>query len=169
MANTTRFLDTFAHEIINSGETGTALGKRTLGFLNTVRISAANDASKISRLRENIYYDALGIKHGNNKERSLLTLEALAATKTAAELVRKTYRKPEPPKDKAKKPDNKFRKDKSGTDDKPKPQQAEKSQYNNKSGYKSDSGRSGSKHRSKSGGGSSKKQSDQGNDGEKSE
>ncbi|KAG0372624.1 hypothetical protein BGX24_012798 [Mortierella sp. AD032] len=60
-------------------------------------------------LRENIYYDALGIKHGNNKERSLLTLEALTATKTAAELVRKTYRKPEPPKDKTKKPDNKVR------------------------------------------------------------
>ncbi|KAG0253503.1 hypothetical protein BGZ95_006301, partial [Linnemannia exigua] len=30
MANTTRFFDTFAHEIIDSGEAGSDLGKRTL-------------------------------------------------------------------------------------------------------------------------------------------
>jgi len=169
MANSTRFYDTCAHEIVNSGEASSKIGKRMLSFLNTIRISAANDASKISRLRENLYYDALGIKHGNNKERSLLTLESLAATKAAADMVRKTYKKPEPPKDKTKKPDNKYGKDKSRTGDKPKDQQSGKSQSNGKSGYKSDGGKSGGKHWNKSSGGSGKKQPDQGNDGEKSE
>ncbi|KAF9382810.1 hypothetical protein CPC16_009193 [Podila verticillata] len=126
MANTTWFYGTFAHEIIDPGEADSDFSKRTLGFLNTVHISAANDTSRISRLWINIYYDTLGIKDGNNKERSLPTLEALAATKAAAELVRKTYRKSEPPKDRTKKPDNKFWKDKSGTDDKPKQQQTGK-------------------------------------------
>ncbi|KAF9014682.1 hypothetical protein BGZ52_006443 [Haplosporangium bisporale] len=149
-----------------------------LSFLNTICISAANDASKISRLQENIYYEALGIKHGNNKERSLLTLESLAATKAAADMVQKTYKKPKPPKDKTKKPDNKYGKDKSRTGDKPKDQQSSKSQYNgksgykaegSKSGYKSDSSRSGGKHWNKSSRGSSKKQPDQGNNGERSD
>ncbi|KFH63778.1 hypothetical protein MVEG_10471 [Podila verticillata NRRL 6337] len=92
MANTTWFYGTFAHEIIDPGEADSDFSKRTLGFLNTVHISAANDTSRINRLWINIYYDTLGIKDGNNKERSLPTLEALAATKAAAELVRKTYR-----------------------------------------------------------------------------
>ncbi|KAF9322970.1 hypothetical protein BGZ91_003916 [Linnemannia elongata] len=117
LAHTTRFYDTFAHEVIKSGVSDSALGKRTLDFLNTVRISTAHDASRITRMRENLYLDELGIKH---KEESLFNLESLAAKKAAAD----PY---EPPKDKTKKPDDKSNKDKSG--------------YkcdNDKSGYKSD-------------------------------
>ncbi|KAG9062269.1 hypothetical protein KI688_006601 [Linnemannia hyalina] len=178
LAHTTRFYDTLAHEIIKNKESDSAHGKRTLGFLNTVRISASHDASRISRMRENLYLDELGIKHGNDKEESLFTLESLAAKKAAADLVRKTYKKYEPPKDKTKKPDNKSIKDKSATDDTPKDQQLGKSQPkdksgyrsdNGKSGYKSDGGKYGSKPRYKSGGGQGRKQPDQGNDGEESD
>ncbi|KAF9138865.1 hypothetical protein BGX20_007711, partial [Mortierella sp. AD010] len=102
LAHTTRFYDTCAHEIINSGESNSTIGKRMLSFLNTVRISASHDASRISRMRENLYLDELGIKHGNDKEESLFTLDSLAARKAAAELVRKTYKKYEPPRDKFK-------------------------------------------------------------------
>ncbi|KAG9061074.1 hypothetical protein KI688_002271 [Linnemannia hyalina] len=178
LAHTTRFYDTLAHEIIKNKESDSAHGKRTLGFLNTVRISASHDASRISRMRENLYLDELGIKHGNDKEESLFTLESLAAKKAAADLVRKTYKKYEPPKDKTKKPDNKSIKDKSATDDTPKDQQSGKSQPkdksgyrsdNGKSGYKSDGGKYGSKPRYKSGGSQGRKQPDQGNDGEESD
>ncbi|KAG9060776.1 hypothetical protein KI688_008894 [Linnemannia hyalina] len=179
LAHTTRFYDTCAHEIVNSGKVDM---EHILSFLNTVRISTSHDASRISRMRENLYLDELGIKHGNDKEESLFTLESLAAKKAAADLVRKTYKKYEPPKDRTKKPDNKFTKDKSGTGDKPKDQQSGKSQSKDKSGYKSDNGKSGyksgyksdggksdGKSRYKSGGGQGRKQPDQGNDGEKSD
>lgn len=178
LAHSTRFYDTYAHEIVRAGDFDSALGRQTLSFLNTVRISASHDASRISRMRENLYLDELGIKHGNDKEESLFTLESLAAKKAAADLVRKTYKKYEPPKDKTKKPDNKPNKDKSGSGDKPKDKQSGKSQFKDKSGYKSDSGKSGyksdggksgNKPWNKSGGGHGKKQSDQGNDGEKSD
>ncbi|KAG9070401.1 hypothetical protein KI688_009738 [Linnemannia hyalina] len=174
LAHTTRFYDTLAHEIIKNKESNSAHGKRTLGFLNTVRISASHEASRISRMRGNLYLDELGIKHGNDKEESLFTLESLAAKKAAADLVRKTYKKYEPPKDKTKKPN----KDRSGSGDKPRDQQSGKSQSKDKSGYKSDSGKSGyksdggksgGKSWNKSGGGQGKKRSDQGNDGEKSD
>ncbi|KAG9063588.1 hypothetical protein KI688_004473 [Linnemannia hyalina] len=88
-------------------------------------------------MRKTLYLDKLDIKHGNDKEEFLFTLESLAAKKAVADLVRKTYKKYEPPKDKTKKPDNKSTKDKS--DD-------------GKSGYKSDGGKSGGKPRYKSGG-----------------
>ena len=175
LAHTTRFYDTCAHEIVKYGKTDP---EHMLSFLNTVRISASRDASRISRMRENLYLDELGIKHGNDKEESLFTLESLAAKKAAADLVRKTYKKYEPPKDKTKKPDNKTNKDKSGSGDKPKDKQSGKSQPKDKSGYKSDGGKSGyksdggksgGKSWNKSGGGQGKKQSDQGNDGEKSD
>ncbi|KAG0069127.1 hypothetical protein BGZ89_003468 [Linnemannia elongata] len=173
LAHTTRFYDTFAHEVIKSGVYDSALVKRTLGFLNTVRISIAHDASRISRMRENLYLDELGIKH---KEESLFNLESLAAKKAAADPVRKTYKKYEPRKDKTKKPDDKSSKDKSGSNNYPKNQQDDKSQFkyksgykcdNDKLGYKSDGSKSGGKLWSKLGGGQGKKQSDQGNDREK--
>ncbi|OAQ24785.1 hypothetical protein K457DRAFT_1910073 [Linnemannia elongata AG-77] len=177
LAHTTRFYDTFAHEVIRDGEYNSAQIKHMLGFLSTVRISASHDASRISRMRENLYLDELGIKHGNDKEEPLFTLESLAK-KTAADLVRKTYKKYEPPEDKAKKPDNKTGKDKSGSYDRLKDQQSDKQQSKDKlgyksdggkSGYKSDGGKPGGKPRNKSGSGQGKKQSDQGNDGEKSD
>ncbi|KAF9274118.1 hypothetical protein BGZ88_003256 [Linnemannia elongata] len=161
LAHTTRFCDTFAHEVIKSGVYDSALVKRTLGFLNTVRISIAHDASRISRMRENLYLDELGIKH---KEESLFNLESLAAKKAAAEP------------DKTKKPDDKSSKDKSGSNNYPKNQQDDKSQLKDRSGYKcdddklgykSDGSKSGGKLWSKLGGGQGKKQSDQGNDREK--
>ena len=129
-------------------------------------------------MRENLYLDKLGIKHGNDKEESLFTLESLTVKKTAADLVRKTYKKYEPPKDKTKKPDNKPDKDKSGSGDKPKQQHSDKSQSKDKSGYKSDGGKSGYKSDegksggkpwNKSGGEQGKKQSEQGNEGGKSD
>lgn len=178
LAHSTRFLDTLAFELVDDEEEESDVGRKVLGFLNAFRISLAHDTSKISRMRENLYLDELGIKHGNDKEESLFTLESLAAKKAAADLVRKTYKKYEPPKDKTKKPDNKSSKDNSGSGDKPKDKQSGKSQTKDKSGYKSDSGKSGyksdggksgGKSWNKSGGGQSKKQSDQGNDGEKSD
>ncbi|KAF8923334.1 hypothetical protein BGZ47_004823, partial [Haplosporangium gracile] len=120
LAHTTRFYNTFAHEIVNSGDSDSDLGQRAFSFLNTVRISTAHDASRISRMRKNLYLDELGIKHGNDREESLFTLESLAARKVASDLVRKTYKKYEPPKDNNKKPDDKSSKDKSGLDGKPK-------------------------------------------------
>lgn len=87
IASSTRFFDTFAHEIVDSGAANTDLGKRVLGFLNMVHISTANNAGNISSMQEKLYYDALGIKNGNSREKSLLTLEQLAAVKTAAEMV----------------------------------------------------------------------------------
>lgn len=63
LAHSTRLLDTFAHEIVKSGEANSTFGKRTLKFLNIVRISTSHDASRISRMREKIYLDELGIEH----------------------------------------------------------------------------------------------------------
>ncbi|KAF8928018.1 hypothetical protein BGZ47_001853 [Haplosporangium gracile] len=64
----------------------------------------------------------------------------------------------EPPKDKTKKPDNKVSKDKSGY-----------KSDSDKSGNKLDGGKSGGNLWNKSGGGQGRKQSEQGNDGEKSD
>lgn len=178
LAHNTRFYDTFAHEIISSGQANSEIGRRTLAFLNTLRISAAHDASRISDMRKDVYGHALGIKlRKDDEEEPLLTQEDLAAARTEEDLYRKNYKKYEPPKDKSKKP-GKSGKDKTGPGDKPKDQQSGKSQSNDKSGYRSDSGKSGyksdggksgGKHRNKSGNGSGKKQPDQGNDGEKSD
>ncbi|KAF9539692.1 hypothetical protein EC957_005109 [Mortierella hygrophila] len=186
LAHTTRFYDTFcqsvtldttqrpqilytfAHEIIKDGESKSTFGKRMLGFLNTVRISTSHDAFRISRMRENLYHDELG---GIPFHFGITGCQK----KPAADLVRKTYKKYEPPKDKTKKPDNKSTKDTSGTGDKSKDHQLGKSRSKDKSGYKSDSGNSGDggksdgKPRYKSGDGQGRKQSDKGNDREKSD
>ncbi|KAK3805737.1 MAG: hypothetical protein J3R72DRAFT_499740 [Linnemannia gamsii] len=111
---------------------------------STVRISASHDASRISRMREVLYLDELGIKHGNDKEERLFTLDELASKKANADLVRKTYKKYELPKDKTKKPD-KTSKDRSGANDKSKDQKSDKPHSKDKSGYKSDSNKSGYK------------------------
>ncbi|KAG0014466.1 hypothetical protein BGZ81_000434 [Podila clonocystis] len=134
MATSTRFFDTFAHELVLHGDAESELGQQMLNFLNTVCIAITHDISEISEMRENIYYDALGIKHGNRKEKYLLALDELAATRTAAEQVKKTYKKPEVKKDKPKKPNY----DKN-PGDKPKEQQSNKPQTKDK-GYKSDGG-----------------------------
>ena len=172
IAMSTRFFDTFAHEIINSGDADTDLGIRTLGFLNTVRISAANDAANISCMREKLYYDALGIKQGHSKEKSLLSLEELAAAKAAAEMVRSTYKKPEPREIKTKQPENKHGKNKSGSSGKTKDRQPIRNRSEDKSSHKSDK-KSGNKPNykssSKSGGGSYRKRQEQGNEEEESD
>ncbi|KAF9317191.1 hypothetical protein BG006_003416 [Podila minutissima] len=123
MAGSTHFLDTFVHEIVSSGNTESNLGQRTLNFLNTIC------------LIKKVYYDALNIKHGNKKDNLLLTLKELTTIKTAAEQVRKVYKKYEPKKEKPKKdkPSN------AGASNKPKTQQQNKPQHKDK-GYKSDGG-----------------------------
>ncbi|KAG0282198.1 hypothetical protein BGZ98_006873, partial [Dissophora globulifera] len=95
IAHNTRFYDTCAHEIIKSGQGDTEFGKSMLKFLNTVRIAAANDSAKISRMRSKLYYTALGIKHEPAKEGSILKVEEVAANKAASDLIRKVYKKPE--------------------------------------------------------------------------
>ncbi|KAG9060843.1 hypothetical protein KI688_007912 [Linnemannia hyalina] len=65
LAQSTRFFDTFAFEVLEDGDDQSELGKKILGLLNT---------------------------HGNDKEESLFTLESLAAKKAAADLARKTYK-----------------------------------------------------------------------------
>ncbi|KAG0254228.1 hypothetical protein DFQ27_006982 [Actinomortierella ambigua] len=58
-AHMTRLFDTFAHEILQAEKKGeTITCERVLKFLNILRISAANDCSKITRMREKIYADA---------------------------------------------------------------------------------------------------------------
>ncbi|KAF9308091.1 hypothetical protein BG006_005575, partial [Podila minutissima] len=135
MAGSTCFLDTFAHEIVSSGDADSYLGQRTLNFLNTIHLSIAYDISEISTMREKVYYDALNIKHGNKKDNSLLMLKELTTIKTATEQVKKVYKKQEPKKDKPRKdkPNN------AGAGDKPKTQQQNKPQHKDK-GYKSDGG-----------------------------
>lgn len=171
----TWFFDTFTHELINSGEAETDLSIHTLGFLNTIHILAANDAANISGMWEKLYYDALSIKQGHNKEKSLLSLEELAATKAAAEMVQSTYKKPEPKETKTKQPSSKYGKNKSGSTDKTRDQQPSKNRSEDKSGYKSDNkfshksdkksnSKSGYKSNSKSSGGSYRKWQDQGNE-----
>ena len=137
IASSTRFFDTYAQEIVRAGDAGTRQGSRMLGFLNMVRRSAANDAANISTMREKLYYDALGIKQENGKKKSLLTMEQLATAKSTAEMVRTTYKKPEPPKP-PKQSDNKPKKDKSGW--KPKSQYKTRSRSQDRSDNKSDGG-----------------------------
>ncbi|KAF9205316.1 hypothetical protein BGZ59_000546 [Podila verticillata] len=102
-----------------------------LNFLNMVQIVITHDISEISDMWESIYYDALGIKHGNMKERYLLTLEEPATTRTTVEQVKKTYRKPKGKKDRPKKAGH----DRNYPSDKPKAQMSNKDR-----GYKSDDG-----------------------------
>ncbi|KAF9904171.1 hypothetical protein EC991_002965 [Linnemannia zychae] len=55
LAHRTRSYDTLALEIVS---TGTVSREQVLSFLNTVRISASHDASRISRMREKLYLDS---------------------------------------------------------------------------------------------------------------
>ncbi|KAF9167070.1 hypothetical protein DFQ26_005952 [Actinomortierella ambigua] len=59
LANNTRLYDSLAHELIQSGVAESEVGQRVFDFLNVARVSAANDASKISRMRSDIYLTAL--------------------------------------------------------------------------------------------------------------
>ncbi|KAG0247638.1 hypothetical protein DFQ27_001795, partial [Actinomortierella ambigua] len=86
IAHSTRFLDSLAHELIQLGIAESEVGARIFNFLNIARVSAANEASKVSRMRSDIYFTALGIKVSTSKDKSILSLEELAAKKTAAEL-----------------------------------------------------------------------------------
>ncbi|KAG0239085.1 hypothetical protein BGW41_007928 [Actinomortierella wolfii] len=80
IANTTRFYDTLAHELTESGDFSP---DRIFNFLNIVRISAANDASKINKMRRDIY-----LKHTStnvstaDKVRALLARESSVAAKS---------------------------------------------------------------------------------------
>ncbi|KAF8924932.1 hypothetical protein BGZ58_001290 [Dissophora ornata] len=100
-------------------------------------------------------------------------MEELAATKAAAEMVRSTYKKPEPKDSKTKQP-VKHGKPKSGPSDKTKDHQQSK-RLDGKSGYKSDNksdyktdkeptSKAGNKSNNKSGGSSYRKRQEQGNE-----
>ncbi|KAF9963596.1 hypothetical protein BGZ73_002234, partial [Actinomortierella ambigua] len=134
LANTTRFYDSLAHDVLELGQDETEFGIRVLDFLNLVRrltrlqletsihlhpLKHHNDATKISNMRKDIYHAHLGIKITSSKEKPLLTLESLAATKAAAETIKNTYKKYEPAKQRNKYGSNQGR-DKSSSGDKPK-------------------------------------------------
>ncbi|KAG0236886.1 hypothetical protein BGW42_002384 [Actinomortierella wolfii] len=79
IANTTRFYDTLAHELTESGDFSP---DRIFNFLNLVRISAANDASKINKMRRDIYLKHTGTNvRTADKVRALLARESSVAAK----------------------------------------------------------------------------------------
>ncbi|KAG0247811.1 hypothetical protein DFQ27_001556 [Actinomortierella ambigua] len=61
IANNTRLYGSLAHEPIQSGVAESEVKERAFDFLNIALVSAANGASKISRMRGDIYFTALGI------------------------------------------------------------------------------------------------------------
>ncbi|KAG0221731.1 hypothetical protein BGW41_006581 [Actinomortierella wolfii] len=177
LANHTRFFDTFAYEIVDDGHADTELGQRVFNYLNMLRIATVHEASKISRMRRKIYGDAINVNLEDNLEGSLLPLEQLAAAKATQELVRKTYKKYEPPKDKTKRFERQVNKSRSSYSDSQKERQSSRSPSRERSKrttdkgkpYKVDGDKSGSKHRFKPRSSSGKKRADSGNDGEKSD
>jgi hypothetical protein len=94
IANATRMYDTFADEIVDSTDVETDLGQRTLAFLNTLRILASNDASKISVMRKDIYLRQMQLATTTPQQNAILTLDEVARRRATAELVAKTYVKP---------------------------------------------------------------------------
>jgi hypothetical protein len=93
MASSTRLLDTFADEIVDSDDLDTDLGKRVVQFLNSFRIIVSNDASRISKMRRKIYDDPLGLKEEVHREDALLPTATIADRKAQQEIVNKTFRK----------------------------------------------------------------------------
>ncbi|KAG0075993.1 hypothetical protein BGZ93_004050, partial [Podila epicladia] len=94
IANATRMYDTFADDIVDSDDVDTELGQKTLAFLNTLRILASNDASKLSVMRKDIYLRQMELTTTEHQDNAILTLEDLAKRRATAELVAKTYAKP---------------------------------------------------------------------------
>lgn len=173
MANTTRIFDSLAHELVEMQAGDTEIGERVFECLNIVRTSVANDAARISRMRSDIYYTAMGIKGGASKDNSILSLEDVASKRAASDLIKKAYKKPDPSKDKRKRFNVAAWRDNVRTDE----NKDSKSNKSGGSGNKSDSASSryrrpykpSNKRRSDSRSRHNKQQSDTGNDGEKSE
>ncbi|KAF9276650.1 hypothetical protein BGZ74_003569 [Mortierella antarctica] len=94
IANATRMYDTFADDIVDSDDVDTELGQKTLAFLNTLRILASNDASKLSVMRKDIYLRQMELTTTEPQDNAILTLEDVAKRRATAELVAKTYAKP---------------------------------------------------------------------------
>ncbi|KAI9237169.1 MAG: hypothetical protein BYD32DRAFT_436806 [Podila humilis] len=94
IANATRMYDTFTDEIVDSNDVETDLGQRTLAFLNTLRILASNDASKISVMHKDIYLRQMQLSTTAPQQNAILTLDEVATRRAMAELVAKTYSKP---------------------------------------------------------------------------
>ncbi|KAG0227281.1 hypothetical protein BGW41_003865 [Actinomortierella wolfii] len=103
MAHTTRILDSLAHELIELGANDTNIGDCVFDYLNIARISIANDASRISRMRVDIYYSAMGINSGSGKDKAVLTPEDVDTKEAPSDLFKKAYLKLDPPKDMKKK------------------------------------------------------------------
>ncbi|KAF9370789.1 hypothetical protein CPC16_003470 [Podila verticillata] len=94
ITNATRMYNTFADEIVDSDDLHTDLGQRTLVFLNTLRILAANDASLLSSWHKEIYLRHMALLTSEPNSDAILTLEDLAKRRATAELVTKTFAKP---------------------------------------------------------------------------
>ncbi|KAF9087317.1 hypothetical protein BGX27_002957 [Mortierella sp. AM989] len=169
IAHNTRFFDTFAHEIIESDQCETEFGQRTLRFLNTLRLTVGNDAGIISHMRSKLYYSALGIKHEPAKERPILKVVQVAASKTASDLIRTVCKKPEQATNikttqHSSGGKSNWKSKSSGTNDKTKDQQHFKKKTQGSKDNKSGGSKSYGKSSSKPNGSSySKKRSEQGN------
>jgi len=94
IANTTRMYDILAHQIVSSDAVGTSLGQTMLSFLNTARILASNDASKLSHMRKDIYLRHLDLTTTEPQKNALLTLDDLVKRRARADLITITYSKP---------------------------------------------------------------------------
>ncbi|KAG0011026.1 hypothetical protein BGZ81_002432 [Podila clonocystis] len=94
ITNATRMYDTFADDIVDSDDVDTDLGQKTLTFLNTLRILASIDASKLSVMCKDIYLWQMELTTTEPQDNAILTLEDLAKRRATAELVAKTYAKP---------------------------------------------------------------------------
>ncbi|KAF9923740.1 Type I transmembrane sorting receptor [Linnemannia zychae] len=68
MANSTRLIDTGAHELIDMDQDETLAGQYMLVLLNTMRVLSSLDATRISQFRKSLYLDQLVIMHGNIEE-----------------------------------------------------------------------------------------------------
>ncbi|KFH71183.1 hypothetical protein MVEG_04029 [Podila verticillata NRRL 6337] len=78
IANATQLYDTFADDIVDSSKVTTELGQKTLAFLNTLRILASNDASKISIMHKDIYLCHMQLATTDPQDNAILTLDDLA-------------------------------------------------------------------------------------------
>ncbi|KAF9148775.1 hypothetical protein BG015_009481 [Linnemannia schmuckeri] len=155
-------------------------GKATLQFLSTMQITAGNGAAKISQIRSNLYYTALGIKHEPTKEGSTLKVEEVAAHKAISDLIRTVYATQPLPK--ATNNDNRTKKNsgsgRSGWQQRPSGSNNDKSNDQpsfsfkkkkcNKQGSDGNSNNSVNKSGSGSSNNNKNKKQEQGNDGEES-
>jgi len=169
IANATQMYDTFADEIVDSNDVGTDLGQRTLAFLNTLRILASNDASKISAMHKDIYLHQMQLSTTAPQQNAILTLDEVATRRATAELVAKTYVKPKS--EDSKKPaggrKSKFKKTDPQSSDKQQDKKSDYKKQNDDTRKRDDGGKSGTYKYNRPRGKERKSSGDKGNDSEK--